>query len=518
MKLSEVMQPRQLKLSDVIGDSSATQPKRKSVFQNISPEQQVEHPYLAATAKTAQDVFTIPAHFANQFLLDYPRRITEKFGYEYPSETDNPVAGIAAKTAGVIGGIKNPIVKALGGGIGAKLGKNMLAGAVTGAAYSPSKFESPGQVIGEQVQKSIVGAALPLAGKAIKPALNVIPKATRFISKNIGGITDATVETIKRLGPKRVFEPIKANADYISQNLAPRVYKQLKSVIDFADNAYKNAMASAPEGKKINIRPAIEQAGNQLKQLGLITEKGNLTELGNSEIARDSVYGKLLDFYKSSDAISGVGKLRGKDLTQSQMIKAFGAGRETLVNKDQYTFLRDKLNSLYKNKPSDIDVNKVADKFYQSGEDSGIKGLQLARKLKREAFNIEDKVDVNKISRDFIKAKNPQWTKQVEGEYKKILGEKGFREVWDDLMAHFANKDFSLISDTPGTGGGIFAGRSGLTRAGVSEATKKYYQKVYPTAKKIGENVGNIGKFGVKRINQIMEEPYFSPKIRGKLK
>jgi hypothetical protein len=60
--------------------------------------------------------------------------------------------------------------------------------------------------------------------------------------------------------------------------------------------------------------------------------------------------------------------------------------RQTNVNKDQYLFLRDKLNSLYKNKPSDIDVSKVVDTFYQAGENSGLKGLQAARRLERQAF------------------------------------------------------------------------------------------------------------------------------------
>ena len=162
---------------------------------------------------------------------------------------------------------------------------------------------------------------------------------------------------------------------------------KLNDKISSGNKVYRRVMDNAPEGKQINVRPSIEEAGKRLKRLGLITEKGNLTELGNSEIARDSVYGKLLDFYKSADSISGVGKLAGKEsLTQGQMIKSFKADRETLVNKDQYTFLRDKLNSLYKNKPSDVDVSKVVNQFYSDGEISGLKGLQEARKLTREGF------------------------------------------------------------------------------------------------------------------------------------
>jgi len=256
--------------------------------------------------------------------------------------------------------------------------------------------------------------------------------------------------------------------------------------VQFADDAYKQAINSAPEGKQIDIRASIEEAGNRLKKLGLITKTGNMTELGKSEIARDSVYGKLLDFYKSADAISGVGKLAKKpSLTQGQMINLMKAGKETRVNKDQFLFLRDKLNALYKNKPSDIDVSKVANKFYEAGEASGMKGLQAARKLEREVFQIEKKIDLNKIARDLVKAKNPQWTKSIEAEYKKILGEEGFRDIWDDLMAHFVNTNFELVIETPGKGSSFHPTLLNFIRKGVKGATKQYYQKILPKTERL---------------------------------
>jgi len=207
------------------------------------------------------------------------------------------------------------------------------------------------------------------------------------------------VETIKNI-PNRFFrggltksEAIRVESQYGASNgtLLEQAKNTLDDITTQVDNTYNAVFKKAPENKFIDIKPSINEAGKRLKRLNLITEKGNLTELGQSEIAKDSVYGKLLDFYQSSKAISGVEKLEGRALTQSQMLRAFGAERQTLVNKDQYLFFRDKLNSLYKNKPSDIDVSRVVDKFYQAGEDSGLKGLQAARKLERKAFYYKGK-------------------------------------------------------------------------------------------------------------------------------
>ena len=326
----------------------------------------------------------------------------------------------------------------------------------------------------------------PIVGKTAKGIGSVVSKTARGIAKNVGGITDATVVTIKRLGPKKVFDPLKSKADYISQDLTPRVYSGVSKIIQSAHDAYNKAVGSAPEGKSIDIRPAIEKAGNELKQLGLITQTGQMTELGNSEIARDSVYGKLLDFYQSADAISGVGKLIGKPLTEGQMIKASRAMKETLVNKKQFLFFRDKLNALYKNKPSDIDVSGVRDAFYKSAEKSGMKGLSEAKALENNVFEIEGKLDARKITTDLVRAKNPQYTKQIEAEYRKILGED-FKPIWDDLMAHYANIDFGLVTETPGAGGGMYPSRSGLIRSGVSKLTKEYYKTAKPAAEKGGE-------------------------------
>jgi hypothetical protein len=431
------------------------------------------------------------------------RLVSEKLGVEpslYPEQKTKIGKGIRIGSE-ITGLFKGGAAKA-GQKITAKVpylaGKTLLPrvargaveGATFGALQDPLGWMKPKEKAKETATYGALGAAIPVAGNIAKKPFQIIAKSGRWVAKNIGGITDATIKTIKDLGVNRVFDPKKANADYISQELAPQVYGKLKGFVDLADDAYKTAIKNAPEGKKINVRPAIEEAGKRLKALGLITERGNMTELGKSEIARDSVYGKMLDFYKSADAISGVKKLQGKALTNKQILKSFSALRETNVNKEQYLFLRDKLNALYKNKPSDIDVSKVVNQFYQDGENAGIKGLQEARALQRKVFEIEDKIDVNKIARNLIKAKNPQWTRVVEKEYKDLVGkgiitEKEYQNLWDDLMAHFANIDFELVGETPGAGGGFYPSRAGLARQAVIGVSKKYYQNIDPTIQKL---------------------------------
>jgi hypothetical protein len=399
------------------------------------------------------------------------------------------LGGGAIKTGLKVG--EKLLAKKAGEGLLRKAGRMGLEGATAGLLQAPEG--SLGEGMAKRPEQAAtwgaLGASMPFAGKAVGKTGEILAKSGRWVAKNIGGITDATVATIKRLGADRVFEPIKASADYISQNLTPKVYQKIDNIVQSAHNAYNKAVNSVPQGKSINIRPAIEKAGDELKQLGLITEKGLMTELGSSEIARDSVYGKLLDFYKSADAISGVKSLQGKELTQGQMIKVSKAAKETLVNKKQFLFFRDKLNALYKGKPSDIDVSGVRDAFYKSGEDAGMKGLNVAKSLENNAFDIADKVDLDKITRDLIKAKNPQYTKQIENEYKKILGEEGFKDIWDDLMAHFANIDFNLVSETPGAGGGMYPSKTKFLQTGIANTTKKYYQSNIP------EKIKNIKRF-----------------------
>jgi hypothetical protein len=343
----------------------------------------------------------------------------------------------------------------------------------------------------DYINQKVVPDAYEAYQNSIK---NWTPQIQKFAVEKLG-IPPTAVDTIKKKGVDYVNK-VRVFYDDTTDLISQKIIGGFEDKWKVADDAYGSAMNNVGSGKAININRSINEAGARLKRLGLITERGNLTELGKSEISRDSVYGKMLDFYQSADAISGVEKLQGKSLTQGQMIKAMKADRETLVNKDQYTFLRDKLNSLYKNKPSDVDVSRVVNQFYADGEASGLKGLQQARSLQRQAFQAEEKYlnkqgglkalgkergldkfhkmtqdeirqlrevenytgvkfvddldaltagreldkltafDINKFSADLNKAVDPKWTEWVKKEYRELLGEPATKKIFDEVVKH----------------------------------------------------------------------------------
>lgn len=493
------------------------QPDLKNLALNMLPNANPEAipNAIRNQPQIAKDLETIPTNFLNQLSLNHIRSLANAGNVPIPFEAQNPVINGAAKVAGVVGAVTNPVAKMVGGA------KNLTDLAVrsagAGAAYAPS--DNPLDVGQRAVQGGLSGL-IPLAGEAArigaqnvsKSASNyvtdvVAPKAQKMYEESISkftpeiqkfaedklGIPRSAIETIKKqgiAGIENVRTSLKDSTDSIYQKLEGG----LTNIRNQADKAYQMAMDSTPEGKSINIKSSIEVAGKKLKDLGLITNGGNLTELGQSEIARDSVYGKLLDFYKSADSISGVKGIREKgsigDLTINQGSKLMQSRFNTNVNKDQYQFFRDKLNALYKGKPSDIDVSDVVNQFYKDGESSGIKGLQNARNLQRNAFSLEDKyqnsplikerklnnyhnfteeekrslndlqksigVDVNgdlsavstgkyidklkeyspdRFVEDLNKAADPKYTNHIKAKYIDILGKDKADEIFNEIIA-----------------------------------------------------------------------------------
>ncbi len=355
------------------------------------------------------------------------------------------------------------------------------------------------------------------------------PEIQKFADKL--NIPKSAIDTIKKNGVQDVMNTRQQLGDS-TDSIVQRLNSGIENFRNNADKVYQTAMDNAPEGKSINIKPSINAAGNKLRNLGLITKNGNLTELGNSEIARDSVYGKLLDFYKSADSISGIEGIKAKagikgidsisgkggaDLTVNQGSKLIQSRFNTNVNKDQYQFFRDKLNSLYKGKPSDVDVSDVVNQFYKDGENSGIKGLQNARILQKKAFDIEDNYsnlvkersfdkfhtlpqeqirnmqslerkvgvpfmdDLEKVSAgkyldklneynpdkfvtDLNAAKDKGMINHIQSKYEDLLGKQNAKNVFDEVRSHVAgqNTKSGLLkagSTITGVGAGYEVGR-----------------------------------------------------------
>lgn len=152
--------------------SVATQPiqqPQRSLYDvlgaTITPQMQMQHPYLSAIAKTAQEgVATPAAHFINQALANTPRALLAQQGISYP-ESQGVAPNIASHTAGIAGIVQSPIYNAIGAIPTAASGVAKLAGEggklfAMGAAYSPDKVGDLGQRALQGVANTILGGAV----------------------------------------------------------------------------------------------------------------------------------------------------------------------------------------------------------------------------------------------------------------------------------------------------------------------------------------------------------------------
>ena len=225
-----------------------------------------------------------------------------------------------------------------------------------------------------------------------------------------------------------------------------------------------------------------------------------------------------------------------------------------IISKEDFFTYRDALSSMLKDRPSDKLVMQARNALYNSAESSGMTGLKNARGLEAKVFSMRDRFldaqgnlkalgkeqnldrfhkltqdqirqlqeiekyigenfvddlsvlttgqylddltrfDAKKIASDLIKAKNPNWTKYIKSQYDDLLGEKGFKDIYDDLMAHFANIDFELVSETPGAGGGFIPTRARFLQKGIGRAARQYYKNIAPQTEKLGKFTGKAIK------------------------
>ena len=411
----------------------------------------------------------------------------------YPEQRTLPgkLLRIGAETGGLLGGgaLKAGewvAGKALSKLVVPKLAKRIIGGAITGGTFGALQTPEEGRGILKPEERlkqaatwGTLGAALPIAGVTLNKAGQVITKSGRWVAKNIGGITDATVTTIKRLGANRVFDPLKARADYISQNLAPKIYNKFIKFTDLADKTYKDAV-KAFKGNTINSQPFYQEIQRGLRQKGWIDLQGNPTVDYKSGL--DPVADKLTTLYLRMRAPTEGAKLFGK-----------------IISKEDFFTYRDALSSMLREKPSDRLVMQARNALYESAEKSGMSGIKIARDLEKKVFDIENKIDIKKITSDLVRAKNPQWTKVIQEEYRDLIGKgildkKEYQDIFDDLMAHFANIDFELISETPGAGGGFIPTRARFIQKGIGRLSKQYYQRIAPKIPTLKSKLGEAFK------------------------
>lgn len=508
--------------------NSSTEQAEKQAFK--------EHPFqetgkiigknlLGAAKKTYQEVGAPFVHAASALAFDAPRTAakmqagdkigkdveqaifpeqetaigkTLRFGMEAPATVFGGTGraataaykGLAPLAKGVMGT----------GKVARGVGKTLQA-AGSGAAFGlattkPTKEEYAANV----AANTAFGAAAPAAISTIKLGGKVVgyvgSNIGKYISKNVGGITESTRNTINRLGAARVFEPIKASADYISQNVAPRILQKMQTFSDKANQAYKDAVINF-KGNTINSQPFYQAVQRGLRQKGWIDLQGNPTIDYKSGL--DPVADKLTTLYLRMKAPSEGARLTGK-----------------VISKEDFFTYRDVLGSMLREKPSDRLVMEAREALYNSAEKSGMSGIKLARDLEKKMFDIEGKIDIKKITSDLVKAKNPQYTKIIQDEYKDlvkkgVMTEKEYTQIFDDLEAHFANSDFGLVSTTPGQAGGMYPSRAGIIRGAVSEGTKAYYKDLKPAMQELVNRV----KGGAAGVKQELEKPLWEAAQKG---
>ena len=421
---------------------------------------------------------------ASTLAFGIPRDVARATGTEeliYPEQRTWQGKALrgTAETVGFIRGGPGLFMKKAGEAISKKavegLTRKTLRAGAEGLVGGISLSGTPEERLKTGATFGALSFATPYALRGLAKTGQIITKSGRWVAKNIGGITDASVKVIKDLGVDRVFDPLKAKADYITQNLAPRVYEKINKIIEIADKAYQNAVGNF-KGDTINSQSFYQSIQKGLRDKGWIDLRGNPTTRYKSGI--DPVIDKLTSIYLSMKHPAEGARLTGQ-----------------IISKEDFFTYRDALSSMLREKPSDRLVMQARNALYNSAERSGMTGIKIARDLEKNVFEIENKLDVNKISKDLIRAGNPKWTTVVKDEYDKILGKSEFKDIYDDLMAHFTNIDFNLVSETPGAGGGFYPSRSGFLRSSVAGATKNYYKFIKPQLQAVSPLSSAFGRF-----------------------
>ena len=494
------------------------------IMAGISPEELAQQGKWvgAGIQQTGKDIATIPAHFFNQLFMNYPRSITRTAGYDYPEQAQSGLAQGLANIAGIAGGFKNPLLRG-SNLLQAPLRQKMLQGAAIGGLYAPSE-----NVIGlpERAGQAVLGAALPVGIVGLQKGGQFVggiaTKTGRWVAKNIGGISDAAVSIIKRLGANRIFDPLKAQVDYIGSNIVPRVRERIvKLVTDFSPKSKFilkqvgmtpdeiEVLHTVDKSKLTQLQKvfgsdwnAIKNGLEQIKSSANLQFRTTLQKDPNVLIDPKNTFYRLQALLRKEGWIDYQGnEITGAKIankTRTNLIKIYQDLRSGLITKGKQRVTGSLQVPQYFNKLSELEAslsgNPKFDRLVFEVENSlredaakVIKGLAQANKSYSDASKL---LELESI---FTKLSDPlNWEKQLYQlkdvtkaqlhlKYKNILG----GDIYDDVLAHLANQDFELVSNLPTPGGGFYPSRAGFIRKGVTGLAKKYYQQVAPKTQQL---------------------------------
>lgn len=315
--------------------------EKKSILPDITGLKQTD-PYAGAVAQTGRDILTIPSHFFNQMALNQPRAITEKMGFEFPSETNNPVAGVAAKTAGLAGAVMSPAAKFLGGAVKAgKYGSAAIGGALTGAAYSPEDPTNIKQRLLQGGVGGITGGALAGIGNLSskfnfggeKAAKKIAVRAADDIAQGHNSFTtryNAIMDTVgNNFIPSNLKTSLSQSADEVIDKIS-RIDKTGANVIDDVKEALNSENLTVRElhnlkgsiGERLRARPELRSLYHKFNEV--LSEKevagkaySKVTKNFDEFLNRSEFYVKNL--IKDAKQTTGSRIANKKNLTQEQV-------------------------------------------------------------------------------------------------------------------------------------------------------------------------------------------------------
>jgi len=462
----------------------------------------------------------------NTALMGLPKAVLAKLGYTLPeAETTGEkvgsvvgsVAGMAASPAAKIAGTVGTKVGAKALPVLGKVGAKAL-GAGTGAAAGISAQGLSEDVLAgkskEEVGKNVAKNAI--LGLSVGAGASLTTDAALgiggYIRKNFGGISDATLKVIKKMGAKFVFDKEKSNVDYLAKNIVPEAQKRIsKSVLAGGDNSYKaltkigankdEALAIAkmtPKNRKFISKlidatddtPVVTEIDNNLKRAGAMfrktlkdAPKDTMIDIKPTfKVLQNKLKGmELIDFNGNVLAKKGVAQ-ENKLVELYKNLQEKTVASKGLVNKDSYNRMLNMMEAFEPTNPKYTKIVYAAERNFRNDATKAIPRLKNARNIYTEAKALDNVAkSLQKLKGEGSKSfgellqtkinalKSPE-KYQTRKEWSNLLGTK----IMDNIDAHMANIDYGLTANLPGAGGGQFASRSGILKSVISETSKGY--------------------------------------------
>ena len=386
------------------------------------------------------------------------------------------------------------------------------------AAIAPKEDEDYASQVGTA---AIFGVSTPMAGLLVKGTGKNLVKLGKFTAKHFGGITDFSREKIKELGVKRVFDPIKAQADYIGKVIVPKVRERLALMISDPASSFTERLKGVLPTEDIKkLRQMSAPIKSQLLTIlsgeplnissGINNLRASVGKSWDRLVSKQNPYSPInvSGFYNSLKRNLIKEGIVNPDGSLKTLPKDYDKTRQSLVSLYEYMntnyrsrgmvatindlkMLKNSLNSAYDDKSSyRFLIPKILPSINNAAE-KAIPGLQNINKLYADTMSLSEMeggglfsklLNPERLESELVKLKNIDRPNQIK-RIQELIG----KNLTDDVNAHLVNADLGLTSSRPGTGGGMFLGPSGVKRATLAVGTKKYYRDIYPITQKIGK-------------------------------